>query len=688
MQDTIRQALRDGAIDTALGQARDWASRSPQDAQAQRWLAIALRQAGQTDEARKVIERAISLAPEDSDLHFTHAGLLLGAQQVDAATEALDRSVEFNPNQLGAYIMQAHLALARGEGDEAARLVRLGERIEEDHPQLVAVKGLLALRTGDADEALKLLSQASQQAPDDARILHGLGMAYQAKGHLAFAEQAFAKLLAQHPKLVPLRLQLARLQHAQDRPDDALEQVRGMLAEAPDAPGLLRIAGELALQLGRDQEAIDWLRKAVQAMPGEPRALEAALQGWWRLRDFDDARSVLDALIDAHPQQPTLWRARMQLAEMAGEDDDDVLQLWLAEVPDSVAALEMRMALQGRDGMRAEADATARSILELQPGHGPANLQLVAGLVADDPSAAVARLDELLEQAQGEDNRTLLQDWRASALEAAGRHGEAVQTWLQLQAAVAPHRAPLPALTAAPVQWPAAADSGAGNGVAFVFGLPGSGLERVVPALGRWFGAWRADRFGANPPNDAFQYLDSAGRIAAGDLSADTCMRAWEAAMPARGIQAAAIIDWLPWWDNALLQVLRPNLPAARLLYALRDPRDMLLQWLRGNIIGVPFAIDSIDAAARWLADALHHVVALRDGKLLDLQLMRLDENSDTLARDVLAKALSLDLSEAPSVTTVTSSQPAGHWRHYSEVLAGPFAILQEVAVELDYPAR
>lgn len=684
----IIQALREGANDAALAQARQWAAEAPQDAQAQRWLAIALKQSGQVEQAREVIEQAIALAPEDSDLHFTHAGLLLGARDVDAAQQALGRSVEANPNQLGAYIMQAHLALARGDAEEAARLLRLGERIDADNPQLMGLGGVLALRSGERERALQLLSQASQQAPEDAQILHALGMAYQANGHLAFAEQAFGRVLALHPQMLPLRLQLARLQHAQGRPEEALTQVRAMLADAPEAPGLLRIAGELSLQLGQDREALDWLRKAVQAMPGEPRALEAAMQAWWRLRELEDARGVLDALLQAHPQQPALWRARMQLAEMLQEDPRDVLQLWLAEVPDSVAALETRMGLQARDGMRAEADASARAILELAPGHGPANLQLLAGLMADDPEAAVARTDELLAQAVGEQNRSLLQDWRANALEAAGRHAEAVQVWSDLQATLAASRAPLPTPTAAPAQWPALAEGGAGNAVVFVFGLPGSGLERLLPALGNWFSVWRADRFGSNPPNDAFQYLDSAGRIASGDLSADVCMRSFEAAMPGRGIEGAAIIDWLPWWDNALLQVLRPHLPAARLLYALRDPRDMLLQWLRGNLVGVPFAMASVDEAAQWMASALRQLIDLRDGQLLPMHLLRLDENRKELAREVLADALDLDLSQAPLVDAMTSPQPPGHWRQYREVLAGPFATLQPVAVALGYPAE
>ena len=47
-----------------------------------------------------------------------------------------------------------------------------------------------------------------------------------------------------------------------------------------------------------------------------------------------------------------------------------------------------------------------------------------------------------------------------------------------------------------------------------------------------------------------------------------------------RGIANGQVFDWLLWWDNALLRALRPHLPEALLMVAVRDPRDMLLDWL------------------------------------------------------------------------------------------------------------
>lgn len=685
MQELIQQALREGAFDQAVAAARGWVAEAVDDRDAQRWLVIALRQAGQVAEARQALDAALALAPDDADLHFLQAGLLLSEQAPEQARESLARSVELNPNQLAAYVLQAHLALIGGDAEEARRLVTLAERVDPGHPQVAALRGGLLLREGQADEALKVLTAASAQAPDDAQILHTLGFAYMAKGHLAFAEQSFLRVAQLRPEMHSVQVQLAQLLDAQGRPQEALQQVQGLLA-VDAGPGLRRMAGELALRAGQPKIAIDHLREAVQTMPGEPRALGAAMHAWQTLDDWGDARKVLDAVLKAQPAAAPAWRARMHVENKLAGDADDILQQWLAEVPDSVAALEEQMASQQQRGQQDAADAAARRIIELQPGHGPANLHLLAGLLASDANAALARADELLAQAEAEDSRRLLQDWRANALEGLGRFDEAVAQWSELQAGLETRRAPLPALTTAPVKWPVAGGNQQSPAAAFVFGLPGSGLERLLPALGNWFGAWRSDRFGSQPPHDAFQYLDSAGRIASGELPVEVALNSWAAGLQGRGIEDGTIIDWLPWWDNALLQVIRPHLPHARLLYAVRDPRDMLLQWLRGNIVGVPFAMTSPLAAAQWMAQALQQVVDLRDGELLKLKLMRLDENRARLAPEVLAEALNVELDERTPPQAMTSPQPPGHWRQYRKPLGEAFAVLTPLAVALGYP--
>ncbi|MDC6625752.1 hypothetical protein OEZ82_27395, partial [Leclercia adecarboxylata] len=65
--------------------------------------------------------------------------------------------------------------------------------------------------------------------------------------------------------------------------------------------------------------------------------------------------------------------------------------------------------------------------------------------------------------------------------------------------------------------------------------------------------------------------------------------------------------------DQACLRqlwALRPQLPEARLVIVLRDPRDMLLEWIAFSAPAPP-AGTSVHEAAEWLARALAPVAPL-----------------------------------------------------------------------------
>ena len=168
-----------------------------------------------------------------------------------------------------------------------------------------------------------------------------------------------------------------------------------------------------------------------------------------------------------------------------------------------------------------------------------------------------------------------------------------------------------------------------------------------------------------------------------GRLPPDALVAQWRQQLPARGIDNGNVVDWLLHWDNALLLALRPHLPAGRLLAVLRDPRDMLLDWMSYGA-ALPLKLASADAAAQWLAQVLEQLVVLQEQDLYPLTVLRLDEvinNPEALA-GVVGQALGVDL---PAPRATPRRIPAGRWRAYADALSGPFAALTPVAVRLGY---
>ena len=688
MQEQILDALRRGDTAAALDAAGAYASASPDDAGAQRLLALALRSSGDAAGARAAIERAIALAPEDAGLHLEHAGLLLGARDIEAADQALQAAVVLDPNSFAAYVLQAQLAMGRNDLDEAERLARLAGRVSPDDPALQGLMGTLLLRRGQVDEALALLSTAVKRAPGDPVALHALGIAYMGKGHLAFAEQAFRSLLEVAPGAGMVRLLIAQLQLRQGRLDDAAREVGTLLEDPASAtPELQRHAGELQLAAGRPDLALPLLRAALAAEPRDGRTLGAIMAAWNRLGDADDARGSLDAALATCRDSSDLWRARLTLEWQDAQAASSVVARWRAAMPESIEALDAEMAVHIRAARPDEAEAAARTLLEREPRHLRAGLQLAHALVERAPAEAVRQLEGMLEQELGAADRRLLAQRLGVARHRAGDHPAALEGWEQENARQAPARVPLPVASAAPARWPdAAAAAPDAARVVFLAGLPGSPVERVADLLAGAVPAFRADRFGPRPPDDAFQNVTAPARIASGELASGDAIAGWRAALPARGVDGA-VIDWLVWWDNAYAAALREALPEAMLLAVLRDPRDMLLNWLAFGS-SPPFALASAQAGADWMAAALGQLADLHEQDLVPHRLLRLDDTSEDAAAMALqvGEALGITLPEPPAGYFGAPRFAAGTWREYAGLLAGPFATLAAVARRLGYP--
>lgn len=684
MYDKLIEALRRNATDEALATARALVTEHPQDPQAHRWLAAALQQNGEPEAALASIGQAIALAPEDAGLHVAHAGLLVGARQDEAARSALTQASGLDPNQFDAYAMQAQLALGRGDLDEAERLSRLAARVTPEHPQLAAIDGMLALRRGNGDDALKIVSAALQRVPEDTQLRYALGFIYIEKGLWAFAEQAFRGLLEKTPAAANLRPLIADLMRRQGRPAEAAEELAPLLGEDAN-PALCRFAGQLRLAAGQPGQALPLLLQAL-AQLADDRGTLAALVEVGRVPALHDrVRDALEAALAKHPQTIELWQARLAI-EPVGEAGRQLLERWNERMPGSSVALAAQMNLHARLGEGAAAEALANRILELDPDQGEAQVYVLDRLLARDPQAAIERIGAWSAHATDPRRQQALLGWLGQAQDRAGLRAEALATWVRFHANAAPSRASLPPASAPPREWPALGEQPATPGMTmFLWGAPGSGVERLAAVMAAAAEPFRGDRFGATPPRDGLQDYAVIDGLATGRVSGEAVVRQWRESLPARGVANGHVFDWLPWWDNSLLLALRPHLREGMLMIALRDPRDMLLEWLAFGT-AMPFAMPPPQRAAGWLAIALNQVASLVEEQWYPNRVVRTDlvENDPQAAADALSEAMQLKW-PAPS-STGPLRFPAGHWREYAQVLAEPFAMLTPVAMRLGYP--
>lgn len=688
MYDPILEALRRGAVADALTAAEALVAERPDDPQALRWLSAAQLQNGQVDEALASIDQAITFAPEDADLHLARAGVFVGSRRPDEARAALSQVTGLDPNQFTAYIVQAQLALGRGDVEEAQRLNRLAARVAPDHPRLAFVDGMVMLQRGDAEAALKILAAAVQRVPDDLQLLHALGVVYLARGHLAFAEQAFRTIAERVPAAAGVTLLVASVVAKQGRPDEALDLLAPVLADPQRATaGVRSLAGRLHMRRGRLEEAAPLLQSALAGGVQDRDLLSSLLELWNRQGRRDEGRNALDACLAFAQKNTDLWLARLALEDVGGPGALEITARWVEAMPDDVRALEARMAALAHAGRADDADTVADQLLVHMPGHGAAQARKVNALVARNPGAAVMHVKSLLDRAPGDERRAMLLGWLAQAQDRAGQREDAVQSWAERARLHQGQSLPLPKLAPARQEWPALADipEGTSEWPVWLWGPPGSGVERLAAVFAHARAPLLSDRFGATPPQDGLQPFATVEGLLSGQIDAARLLEHWRATMPARGVPSGSFIDWLVWWDNTLLKALRPQLPQGRLLIALRDPRDMFLEWLAWGAPSL-LAIPDIETAAAWLAAMLEHVAVLMEDQLYPAAAIRIDgmEHDPARLATVLGEALGGLQFPAPAVSG--SGFPAGRWRDFAQALAQPFAALTPIARRLGYP--
>lgn len=695
MQARIFAALRRGANAEALSLARVAVAEAPHYAHAYALLAHAERANGDLAAAQHAIARAVLLAPEDANLHFQRAGFLLNEHKLGEAQAALARTLDLDPNQFPAYILQGQMAIGRGEIDEAERLQRSAARLSPDHVWVKTLEGIIALRRGDGARAQTLLIRAAEQMPDDLQVLYALGFAHLNQRQFAFAEQAFRKVIDLSPAMQGLRGLLADVLLQQQRPDEALEVLQPLLDNPATAtPALKRMTAELEMAIGRQESAIKHLREALAEDPRDPRAWSLATDIWRRTGDVADARTTLDTALERHPEAARLWQLRLAFEPEGGDGAKTVVDRWLAATPEHVLALEAAMHLHEARGATEAVHTLAKRIIEVEPGRTSAEMRVLDRMIRDQPEDAIVHIKGLIAKAGDDEAKRGLMPWLGYAQDRAGRYADAATTWTTLNASEAAARWPLTSPgPAGPVGgvWPDAATAVPGTPpVAYLWGLPGSGVEKVAAVIGHAGYPLRADRFAPNPPQDPLQNPDTIAALNDGKLTPERLLAEWHAALPARGIRDGIVIDWLPFWDNALLKMLRPLQPGAIVMIALRDPRDMLLEWLAFGST-MPYGIASPTDAALWMARHLQHVVALRRDNLQPHKIVATDHaltNVEAFAAEV-GGGLGLEEIQVPPATALGFQRfPFGHWREYAKPLAEPFALLSEVAQTLGYPER
>jgi len=324
---------------------------------------------------------------------------LMAAGNKKAAITAAEGAHAASPSDVDITELLASLYLSNKQPDQALSLL---DRVEGSaNGTLALVRASALIQMNRPDDAATVLQNAIAAAPKDVRARFMLVQLYVQQKNMDAARGTLQAGLAALPGNQQLLQGLVALELKQNGIKAALAEAAALQNDASNMPGALLLAGNALAANGDQKGAADAFLTAFKQAPSSDLAVSAA-GALAKVGRLPEARALLEA--------------------------------WLAQHPDDVAALEVLSSIAILDHRLGDAGPLLDRILKLRPNNAPAlnNLAWVR-LQHGDMAAAKTYAMRAFYLAPGPETQDTL-GWTIDRL---GQASEAV-TLLEQSAAVRP----------------------------------------------------------------------------------------------------------------------------------------------------------------------------------------------------------------------------------------------------------
>jgi len=480
---------------------------------------------------------------------------------------------------------------------------------------------------------------------------------------------------------------------------------------------------------GRFAAACSDLESALAMVPGDPRILNTLGRCRTAKGDFGKAVDALRAAIVAEPGFAEAHYNEGFACEQLGELD----LAWacyeraLQSAPNMIDATARLASLASRRGDRAQARALADRVLAAEPRH---TIAAFAHIVCDLAEGKFAQAEQRA-RAVAQDPAVIPQahvnavSFVADALDGQGRYAEAFASYAQandglralfknrfegaggletgraLARRLAREFAALPASSWQPQEPPPALPFGAAGAV-FLMGFPRAGttlLGQILAAHSRIATIEEKPLLGEGL--EAFIRkpggLAQLAKLPRGEIERHRRLFFEHARNEGVALEGRVVVDQTP-LNTLHLPLIAKLFPDARIVFALRDPRDVVLSCYRRLFVVNAYVYEflTLDGTARFYDETMSLAQTFRSSlppAVLDIrnedlvadfegQTRRLCDFLGLAYEDAMAdfargaKARRIATPSAMQVTKGLKSDSIGHWRNYETQMAPVLPVL------------
>ena len=363
---------------------------------ARRMLIATYLKTGKNDLAMQALKPVLPVVDKDPALAAIAGEVYLRSGQPAEAAKHFTKTVAFDPQSSGARVALAASHMAAGQTDTAFREL---ESAAAETPGTEADVALISnqLSRREYDKALASIDKLEKKQPNSAVASNLRGIALLGKRDVTGARKNFERATALDPTYFAAAANLARLDLAEKKPDDAKKRFEAVLAKDPkNASALLAIAELRARAGGTPDEVAALIQKAVIAQPTQALPRVALIAHWLQAGNATNAVAAGQEAAAALPDRPEVLQA-LGRALLAAGDANQALETFnkLARLqPNSPAPLLLVAGAQVSAKDKEGALKTLRKALSMKPDlleaqRGVVRLEVDAGRM--DPAVATAR---------------------------------------------------------------------------------------------------------------------------------------------------------------------------------------------------------------------------------------------------------------------------------------------------------
>lgn len=289
-----RMLVEDQKFDLAREQFLILRKQTPESPEVLMSLALLYIETKQLDQASEYLDELIAMGKSVDVANYYHGRIAQNREQHEKA-------IAYYLNvKNGSYVFEAQLRISGlfarlGQVDEAVEQLEALAEKQTSWPN--RVRAYLAhgeiLRSAQRyKEAFEMYSRALMQNPDDADLLYARALTAEKVDRLDITESDLLKVLSSEPENANALNALGyTLADRTGRLQEALDYIKRAMELVPDDPAILDSLGWVSYRLGKTQEALKWLSRAFELLEDAEIAAHYG-EVLWQLNQRDKAKEV------------------------------------------------------------------------------------------------------------------------------------------------------------------------------------------------------------------------------------------------------------------------------------------------------------------------------------------------------------------------------------------------------------